>query len=607
MQAAETDNGLNFGQHSMVLIVSILLSVLIHFGIMAYLGDHIVATVTAKPQREVTLQEELTQIQIDRFIEEMELASIETSVVPDATMDGEIVHESITEEAETTDIAMPMMPITPTVAVATPKVEMPELDPALPTLFQNPVRQEIAMVVDSPFSPEEVTPRWTIEKDIPRIDHDVDFALTQEVVAANFVVLPPVAGGGSTEQVLSLDEVIATSQASAVASVEASEEGVKEDIMKQVEEARDIVKTEELVAEAIQQVQAEVTESLPTFVQIDDRLNLNLRLYQTPLDPAHNYFKLTILRRPESTMPTMEKDVIFIQDVSGSIGSKRLKAINEATKSAFFNVLRIGDRYRVLAFRHEVLTTANEWSTVTADTFKREQTFIDSFRAKGSTDLYLLLQNLLSIPRDPKRPVIAVIVTDGEPTTGVLETTRIITEFSRANKGNISVYTFDAKRRNPYFLDMLCYTNRGENTTASSARDIEKLGAELKPVFESIRNPVMMNTFLTFDAASGGDVHPRKLTNLYADRPLIVYGKAPRTVKTITCQLHGVSATDNYDAVFSFDVAKVDRTTTDYRRAWAERAMFDFLAEYASNPSDILKTRIENFARNYGLRNPYAE
>ncbi len=609
MRTLESDNGLNLGQHSLLLIVSIALSVAIHFGMMFYFGNQIVSTVTKKPQREVVVQEELTPIQIERFIEEMELVSIDTSeVVPDATADSELVQESITEEAETTHIAMPMMPLSPTVPVASPKLDMPVLEQSLPSLPQSPVRQEIAAIPDTAFEGEELNPLWTIEKDIPRIEHNVDFSLSQEAAAVQFSQpIKAGAGGGTEEQVATVEEVIAASQANAAKTATDAAEVVEQEVIKHVEEVRDIENTEELVAEAVQQVQAEVAEALPTFVQIDDRLNFTLQLYQTPLDPAHNYFKLAILRRPESAMPTMEKDVIFIQDVSGSIGTQRLKQINEATKSAFFNVLRIGDRYRVLAFRHEVLTTDLDWATVTSETFKREKAFIDSFRSKGSTNLYLLLQNLLDIPRDPKRPVIAVIVTDGEPTEGILETTRIITEFSRANKGNISVYTFDAKRRNPYFLDMLCYTNRGENTSASSAKNIETLGEELKPVFESIRNPVMMNTFLTFDAVSGGDVHPRKLTNLYADRPLVVYGKAPRTAKTITCQLHGVSAHDNYDAVFSFDVDKVDRTTTNLRSAWAHRAMYDLLADYAGNPSEALKKRIDIFAKNYNLRNPYAE
>ena len=131
------------------------------------------------------------------------------------------------------------------------------------------------------------------------------------------------------------------------------------------------------------------------------------------------------------------------------------------------------------------------------------------------------------------------------------------------------------------------------------------LAAELAPVFESIRNPVMKDLTLTFDAKSGGEIHPRALTHLYADRPLVVYGRVPKSTNGVTCQLTGRSAEAPYDAVFAFDFAEATHTARDLRRAWAARAMFDLLAEYAENPSAALLRRIEAFSRAYGVPNPY--
>ena len=110
---------------------------------------------------------------------------------------------------------------------------------------------------------------------------------------------------------------------------------------------------------------------------------------------------------------------------------------------------------------------------------------------------------------------------------------------------------------------------------------------------------------LTFDAKSGGEIHPRALTHLYADRPLVVYGRVPKSTNGVTCQLTGRSAAAPYDAVFAFDFAEATHTARDLRRAWAARAMFDLLAEYAENPSAALLQRIEAFSRAYGVPNPY--
>jgi hypothetical protein len=126
------------------------------------------------------------------------------------------------------------------------------------------------------------------------------------------------------------------------------------------------------------------------------------------------------------------------------------------------------------------------------------------------------------------------------------------------------------------------------------------------PVFESIRNPVMKDLTIFCTAQSGGEIHPKRLTNLYADRALTVYGRVPRNQKTLTCQLKGNSAGAPYDAVFTFTLENATKSTLDLRKAWAERAMFDLLAEYAENPSEHLLGKIAQFSKRYGVRNPYA-
>ena len=319
-------------------------------------------------------------------------------------------------------------------------------------------------------------------------------------------------------------------------------------------------------------------------------------------DPAHRYFRLEILRRPDGPLAVMPKDVILIQDVSGSIGADRLAAGKAALKAALANTLRHGDRFNVFAFRDNTLTPSDAWLTYAPDTRTRAETFIDSLRAVGNTDLFLLLQDLLNLPADPARPLLAVVVTDGEPTVGLTGTTRIIGEFSRMNKGRIAVYAFGTKPRDPYFLDMLCYANRGANATASG--DPAALARELAPVFDSIRNPVLKDLSLTFDAQSGGEIHPRNLTHLFADRPLVVYGRAPKGAGHVTCQLRGQGAQGPYDAVFTFDLAQAAPAREDLRAAWARRALFDLLLDYAENPSEALLGRIDAFARAHALPNP---
>lgn len=569
--ALRADNGLGVGRHTLGFVLSILLSVFLHGGAMVAL-EKVTFGAPGAEAESVRGPAELPPLRIETFVREVGLAQAEAASAPDPVETARQAEGAAVAAADAIPLPTPPPPATPSLPPP-PAASAPFPGLAAP-------RQQILAVPDLPAAPE---PRWVIPADIPRAPKTPDLAES--------VLDMPLGAMHDLSRPMSGDS------ANLAQAVQALGEG------ESVSPPPSLPETPPRAASTVDAVVPDMREAAPAFRAIDDRLSLSLVVHEPKDDPDYRYFRLQILRKPESALAVMPKDVVLIQDVSGSIGADRLAQGKAALKAALANVLRAGDRFNVFAFRDVTLTPSNAWLTYGPDTRARAETFIDSLRAIGNTDLFLLLQDILTLPRDPARPTIAVVVTDGEPTVGVTGTTRIIGEFTRMNQGRIAVYAFGAKRRDPYFLDMLCYANRGENTSASG--DVSGLAAELAPVFESIRNPVMKDLTLTFDAKSGGEIHPRALTHLYADRPLVVYGRVPKSTNGVTCQLTGRSAEAPYDAVFAFDFAEATHTARDLRRAWAARAMFDLLAEYAENPSAALLRRIETFSRAYGVPNPY--
>jgi Mg-chelatase subunit ChlD len=600
MTNVKTDNGLSLGQHSFVLVFSILFSVALHFGAVYYCKDMGVRHITHAEKRAHITPETLPPVNIATFLQKTEFLQAEAMQVPDATAEAETAAEALPEKVRDVSVPLPTMPSIPQVEpMAAANQFVPPPMPNVP-LADAMARQEVVTIPETDFTSQtNPDPKWIVDAAVMRVPDAPDLASSVEIdesttlgAMGGLPALPPMQETFSLE---SIPEVLAAETVAMPAET-------IETITAVPESSTDAVNS--LANAAISAAKMGEISSFPQFEAIDNRLSLALTSYETPADPDNTYFRLAIVRRPESTLPIMSKDVIFIQDISGSIGTRRLERSKEAMKAALFRTLRVGDRFNIFAFRDVTLTPSGTWMTFDPNTRQRAEVFVNSLRAKGNTDLFLLLQDLLSLKRDPNRPLVAVVVTDGEATVGVTETTRIIGEFTRMNGGAISVYTFGIKQVNPYFLDMLCYANRGENTSASG--NVKAIESELVPVFESIRNPVMKDLSIFFTAQSGGEIHPKKLTNLYADRALTVYGRVPRNQKTLTCQLRGNSSGAPYDAVFTFTLENATKSPLNLRKAWAERAMFDLLAEYAENPSAHLLNKIAQFSTQYGVRNPYA-
>ncbi len=599
MTNSKTDNGLSLGQHSFVLIFSIVFSVALHFAAVYFCKDMGMRTMATPEKRAHITPDTLPPVHIETFLQKTELLQAEAMQMPDMAVEAEMAAEALPEKVR--DVAIPL-PTLPTIPKADLAVDNPQfVPPDAPDVpfTETLVRQDVAAIPETDFTKmTNPDPKWVIDEAISRVPDAPDLSSSVEIGE-----MMSLGAMGSLPSLPPIQEPLPAESLADLLAAETAPLPTVEEAVAATESAVDAA-VEAMTETAVASAKAGEISSFPQFEAIDNRLSLALTSYEAPADPDNTYFRLAIIRRPESPLPIMGKDVIFIQDISGSIGSRRLARSKEAMKAALFRTLRVGDRFNIFAFRDVTLTPSGSWMTFDPQTRQKAEIFVDSLRARGNTDLFLLLQDLLTLKRDPNRPLIAVVVTDGEPTVGMTETTRIIGEFSRMNKGAISVYTFGIKQVHPYFLDMLCYANRGENTSASG--DVKAIESELVPVFESIRNPVMKDLSIVFTAQSGGEIHPKKLTNLYADRALTVYGRVPRGVKVLTCQLKGQSSGAPYDAVFTFSLERATRTSLNLRKLWAERAMFDILAEYAENPSAALLKRMEAFSEKYGVRNPYA-
>ncbi len=602
---SKTDNGLSLGQHTFVLIFSIAFSFALHFGVVYFCKDMGVRTTAQTEKRAHITPDTLPPVHIETFLQKTELLQAEAMQMPNMEAEAEMAASALPDKVRDAVVPLPALPSIPIPQMETGAANSQFAPPDTPDVpfAEAFVRQDIAKIPETDLTKfTNPDPKWVIDDTITRVPDAPDLSSSVEMsellsqgagAMGDLPALPPMV----QDDVVPMEQLaeMLTSEVEPVVPVAEEVTAVAEAVAAEVNT---------MTADAIATTSAGEISSFPKFEAIDDRLSLALTSYETPTDPNNTYFRLAIVRRPESPLPIMGKDVIFIQDISGSIGTRRLERSKAAMKAALFRTLRVGDRFNIFAFRDVTLTPSGSWMTFDPKTRQKAEVFVDSLRAKGNTDLFLLLQDLLTLKRDPNRPLIAVVVTDGEATVGVTETTRIIGEFTRMNEGAISVYTFGIKQVHPYFLDMLCYANRGENTSASG--NVKAIESELVPVFESIRNPVLKDLSIVFTAQSGGEIHPRKLTNLYADRALTVYGRVPRGEKKLTCQLKGVSSGEPYDAFFTFTLERATKSSLDLRRLWAERAMFDLLAEYAENPSENLLIRMDQFSKTYGVRNPYA-
>jgi hypothetical protein len=200
---------------------------------------------------------------------------------------------------------------------------------------------------------------------------------------------------------------------------------------------------------------------------------------------------------------------------------------------------------------------------------------------------------------------VVVLITDGRPTAGTLASTEIIGAFTKLNDGARSLFGFGTHARaNTYLLDLLTYCNRGETRLNRASR--WTLQKEITDFVASVRHPVMHDIHFAFDSASGSEVYPKQTTNLYADRPLELYGTCGGDVPELTLQLRGRAGGRDYDAVIRLDVMR-DAQAGDatLRARWAWQRMYHIVGLYARDPKPLYRRAMERLNEEYGIPIPY--
>lgn len=283
------------------------------------------------------------------------------------------------------------------------------------------------------------------------------------------------------------------------------------------------------------------------------------------------YFRVQL--NPRTSLQTVPKDVVVLLDASGSIGDDRLKSCRSAARTILRTCTNTGDRFNLVAFRDRFSYAFKSWQSCSKEGFERADKWLNSLAAHGRTDVFSVIRSVLTLPRDPTRPLIALVVTDGDANTGVSETADILSKFTALNDGLISVYMYGVKgSANKELIDVLTRGNRGESFIYGGYR--WKAGSAIESLSERFRDPVLSDLRVVFTSSSQAEIYPRRLRNLYRGEVVDLVGRVPKGQTQVSFSVKGLNGAKPYEGFFRVDlsVSGFDETLPT---SWSEEAEID--------------------------------
>ncbi|MBQ7234076.1 MAG: VWA domain-containing protein [Kiritimatiellae bacterium] len=274
-------------------------------------------------------------------------------------------------------------------------------------------------------------------------------------------------------------------------------------------------------------------------------VNVEVGCFRSP--DGFTYFKASVT--PKGRMMTVPKDVVILIDASGSIGDDRLKSCRKAARAILRSCTNTGDRFNLVAFRDRFSYAFNSWQECNADSFEQGDKWLSRLVAHGRTDVFATIASVLTLPRDPARPLIALVVTDGDANAGVSGTAEILSRFSALNDGLVSVYMYGVKSSaNRELIDVLTRGNRGESFVYDGWR--WNAGSGIEALSERFRDPVVTDLRVIFPASLEAEAYPSLLKNVYRGNSVEIVGRVKGSPDEISFSLRGLAGTVPYEGFF---------------------------------------------------------
>ncbi len=329
-------------------------------------------------------------------------------------------------------------------------------------------------------------------------------------------------------------------------------------------------------------------------------------------DKEDGYFLL--LASPEIKAASEErpkKTVVFVVDRSGSMSGEKIEQAKGAAKFVLNN-LREGDLFNIIAFDSEVESWKPELQKYNDETRKAALGFVEGIYAGGSTNIDGALKAAFAPLNESSHPTIVLFLTDGLPTVGEQNETKIIANSKQYNKVHARVFAFGVGYDlNSRLLDKLAREGFGETEFVRPNENIED---RVSALYQRISAPVLSEVSIKWDVEGAGEygqpvnrVYPKDVHTLSAGEQLVIVG---RYKKSGDGKVVIKGKVGDREQKFDFPAKLIENSSDEslafIEKLWAVRRIGEILDELdLKGKNDELVKELVTLSQRHGVLTPY--
>jgi len=318
---------------------------------------------------------------------------------------------------------------------------------------------------------------------------------------------------------------------------------------------------------------------------------------------GQKYFKLLVkVRDATVNFPVIPKEIIFLVDASQSIGQERLQQFEQGLAYSL-NRLNPDDRFNIIIFKDKTIFFSPTSLKSEAGNIKKAINLFQDLKAGSKTDIYNALQTSINL-KDSFVPSYRVLLSDGLPTTGIVNSRQVIDEVSKINNERVSIFAFGGGVNvSEYMLDFLAYKNRGWSQIVDREYFI---GKEFSKMYDKIKDPLLLNLRYHISGLNEKEIFPQILPDFFKGSEFVIYGTYTDENKFFV-QVLGDVLGETKEFIVHASFKEASAGNKEIARQWAFHKIYHLIGElkYNENNEALIK-EIDALCTKFEIVTPYS-
>ena len=221
---------------------------------------------------------------------------------------------------------------------------------------------------------------------------------------------------------------------------------------------------------------------------------------------------------------------------------------------------------------------------------------LDTQQGGGGTELAAALKRALALPSNTGISRSTIVVTDGY----IAAETEAF-ELIRDNLDHSNVFAFGiGSSVNRYLIDGIAAAGQGEPFIVT---DPGQAPAAAERFQAYIQSPVLTDIEVTLDGFDAYDIEPPSIPDLFADRPLVIFGKWRGDAVGVV-RISGITGNGLYEDELYIPEARPAEENAALRYLWA-RTRVSRLSDFGPSHNEDIRRKVTTLGLSYDLLTAY--